>query len=226
MDENIIPEIIVPEDKAGFIDFDTFFSVPLIYGIKLKNLRIWDINLPTGNIVACDWIYAWDTFTKPFVEKVTPGKYPVHLCMAEVKEVGDLVAFAKIQFSDKPVAKWVVALNEYVWKDYDNDSYIIDSWMWCFMDEDTRKSFAKELLNAGDNGEDFAEIIEEESQTNENHDYYIYETEEDKNICIFMADYGEWGYVSSWWLDKDWNKVCLVTDFGLFDEEGFIGEWE
>jgi hypothetical protein len=68
--------------------------------------RLPDLWLPTGEIVAAD---DFIMERQPFTRRVRSGRYPVTIAIAAL--AGDeRIAFARVQFSDRPVTHWEMAL--------------------------------------------------------------------------------------------------------------------
>ena len=74
-----------------------------LYGITIGKLKI-----TSGYIVACDPGHI-DEYGIPFTQAFPKGEFPVQLAIAKV-ENEETIAFARISFSEEPVAKWEFAL--------------------------------------------------------------------------------------------------------------------
>ena len=74
--------------------------------VGVRVCRLPDLWLPSGQIVACDSFILDGT---PFTRRVKPGKYPLVLAIAIYTD-DERIAFAEIQFSQKPVAMWEMAI--------------------------------------------------------------------------------------------------------------------
>src|SRR5436190_24382743 len=68
--------------------------------------RLPDLWLPTGEIVAADGFIMQ---RQPFTRQVRPGRYPVMIAIAAFAD-DERIALAQVRFSDRPVARWEMAL--------------------------------------------------------------------------------------------------------------------
>lgn len=68
--------------------------------------RLPDLWLPTGEIVAAD---GFIMERQPFTRRVRPGRYPVTIAIAAFA-TDERIAFAQVRFSDRPIARWEMAL--------------------------------------------------------------------------------------------------------------------
>ena len=95
--------------------------------INLYGITIGKIKIVSGHIIACDPLHT-DEYGIPYTQVFPTGEFPVQLSIAQTGEE-DLIAFARINFSDEPVAKWELALLE-----GQNPIPVGDedySWFWC-----------------------------------------------------------------------------------------------
>src|SRR5687768_16430184 len=126
----------------------TFDLKSVLSNVNLEEIPIGELHLPTGKIIASDPFFIDNR--KPFKTKVSPGNYPVKLLMHKIGEDHYRVAFAKIQFADKPATHWTLALTENITdkeieglKQGEFFGYGVDAGLGCFTDLETRAIFTE-----------------------------------------------------------------------------------
>jgi len=68
--------------KLSLEDYNKYFERKIIDNIPLELLSLGELNLTTGQIIACDpLVCLYDSL--PFTRTVQPGKYPVTVCIAK-----------------------------------------------------------------------------------------------------------------------------------------------
>lgn len=190
----------------------------------LKCHNAGDLVLPTGKIVACD--PAVSPETPPFAICVVPDKYPVILSIARFCD-DQRVAYAMLKFSDEKPVRWGMALlpkpDSASLKDDEVYYYGVDSATGCFMDVEA----AQVLIENIDSDIYLDQITEEMDKT------YV-DTWSWANICLspstganiicFSTGLGDGAYTSYFGYDEKGDVLCLVTDFGLFEDKE-LGQW-
>jgi len=227
----------------GRTDFDaaftpgTVFQCPTRGRIRVRQVEIGDLVLPSGRVVACDppnlW---WDEDRVPFSRTAPPGKYPVILCLMATGEEGAVdqrVACAMVRFTAAKPAAWDLA----VWPGQDASTlpvgkffgYGVDAGMGCFIDKDALQALSKEDV------EEFfhQRLLGEMEKGGEYRDWanIVIDQQTGGNLVAFSSGYGDGAYASYWGVGAAGGLCCLVTDFAILVEslEGRstfqLGEW-
>lgn len=179
------------------------------------------INLPTGQLVACDPIITSDM--KPFTVAVPKGEAPVYV--HKERESG-CVAYIEIAFSNEPINRWEMALTEgQNLNDLGKEEifgYPVESGMGCFMDAATQEALNQlEADLFAKKGEDFEGIYAEFFH---NHffdtkgaiDQFAFlkpSSDISGTIFAFEAGYGEGFYASYIGYDAKGNVAKVMTEF-------------
>jgi len=188
----------------------------------ITQLKMGDLFLPTGKIIAYDPVIIFET--EPFTCVVPSGHYPVSLSVASMKDNGGLddkrVAMAMIKFSDKTPVRWQLAIiegQEDKLDDMGDDDFFgygVDSGTGGFIDA----SVAEELLASRkmDDEEFFNRISKDfDASYTDTFGYLLTDVIDsgEKNLACFSSGYGDGSYPSYFGYD-DSNEICrLVTDF-------------
>lgn len=183
--------------------------------IRLKIVEVGELNLPTGQICACDPLVCSE-YVDAFVKKVSPGKYCVRLSLAHI-ETDQRVAFAMLQFSEEPASNWELALipgqEEKQFKEGEIYGYPVDSGTGCFMD----KATAEVLSSKFDRDDKYYEkIIAEMDKT------YVTTwscanlvVSGNLNLICYSTGFGDGVYATYFGFGTGDEPVCLVTDFEI-----------
>lgn len=191
---------------------------------SLTLLSAGELNVPTGEIVACD------PFTNPerdaFTRKIPVGKYPVQLYFDKEEQT---IALAWLQISqEKPVTWEMAVLEDQAIADLKEDyyyGYSVDTGIGCFMDV-----LSADFLCAAQNmiaekmGDDFISYYDNviSDQMAQNQDLYTNHFpahDSELNIMMFSTGWGNGVFASYWGVDAAGNVVCLVTDFNILTDE-------
>jgi hypothetical protein len=182
--------------------------------------RIGHLELPTGRLAASDPLVEYAP--QPFDLRVAPGRYAVDLAVSEVG--GDQrVAFARVTFQDAPVHRWTMALvgeqDPATLGATEMFGYGVDAGTGCFMSPE-----AGELLDQRMRVEEkYFEQIIAEMETTYRHtwSWLVFQPEPTRNpnIAAFSSGYGDGIYASYVGWDEAGAPVCVVTDFGVIDED-------
>jgi hypothetical protein len=168
--------------------------------------------LPTGEIVACDPL--GDSFRKPFVITVSPGRYPVTLY---VSVPDNRIAMAMLRLNKTPTVSWEVALTP------GNDDaqmisgYPVDSGTGCFMDARAARALNRKMK---DNENYFERIISEMSGDRFSRFPFtnmMLTHKVPSNMIAFGTGVGDGLYASYFGRDEQGGVTCLVSDFQLLD---------
>ena len=212
--------------KTCHMEYSIFFEESAIEDIILVQQQIGTLQLPSGEIVACDPFFAYNP--QPFSRKVKPGAYPVEICLASTQPDDYKVALARILFSKNAVTSWERA-------DLKSNNaipifkYPVDNALGCFMDVETAKLFT-DICNRfykkhpfGNYYEDVLEAQFQQVANSPDEDgnwcNHTPDPNSQLNIIMFGSGYGNGIYPTYWGLDKEGEVVCLLTDFELFEED-------
>ena len=184
--------------------------------INLYGVTICKIKIASGHIIACDPLHT-NEYGKPYTQLFPTGEFPVQLSIAQTGDE-DMVAFARINFSDEPVAKWELALLEgqkpIPVADEDIHGFGIDGGIGIFVDEETKKALEKSKLI---DDELYNPLIKEMDKHYHNTWRYTVYNFGEHNLAAFTTGTGDGKYATYIGFDAN-GKVCrLVSDFGLFD---------
>jgi hypothetical protein len=172
--------------------------------------RLPDLWLPTGEIVAAD---GFIMERKPFTRRVRPGRYFVTIAIAALG--GDeRIAFAQVRFSDRPVARWEMAL--IAGQDVSTlqagyfFGYPVDSGTGCFADPQ-----AVELINGANDPEMtfFNEASAEMDKAYRHTRSWVHIETPKGSAALFSSGLGDGMYPSYFGLDETMEPAVLLTDF-------------
>lgn len=177
---------------------------------------IGELELPTGQLVACDPLVSCDA---PFTQAVPKGRYPLQLAIARIGD-DERVAFARIVFAPGPATRWEMALV----KGQDPATlgpdeffgYGVDSGTGGFMDAAALRSYEARRNQEGEAFDDqlFAELDKTYRHTRS---WYLLPTDAG-NVAFFSSGYGDGAYPSYFGYDANGKLVAVVTDFLLVSE--------
>lgn len=184
---------------------------------KPAQLTAWqlaDVFLPSGEIVACDGAILDEL---PFEWRVPPGRYPLTLLIATIKD-DERVAFAFVRFNAQPVVQWELATkpgqDRSTLKAGQIFGYGVDSGTGAFAD-------AKAIAAIVDDPEAMQRFVDDcgdEMQKCYRHTRSWAVAEgEFGSIAAFSSGYGDGFYASYFGLDASGAPAALVTDFGICD---------
>lgn len=182
--------------------------------IYLYGVTIGKIKITSGRIVACDPGHI-DEYGIPFTRDFPKGEFPVQLAIAKV-ENEEAIAFARINFSDEPVARWEFALQEGqkqipLGKE-DIHGYSVDLGIGMFSDQEASKAIDKSNLTDLD-----ADLYKEmEKHSHYKWRYAIYNFGQ-HNMAVFTSGLGDGYYATYVGLDAQGKPCRLLTDFTFFD---------
>src|SRR4051812_39875229 len=89
-------------------NYDRLRSERVIDEMEVECLRLTDLHVPTGELVATDPLVVPDL--EPFNRKVSPGVYPVDLYIARTPLFGWRVALAMLTFAAGTASRYELAL--------------------------------------------------------------------------------------------------------------------
>ncbi len=209
------------------VDYNIIFNNNAVEGIPVQLFEIGDLNVPTGKLVVCDPLAPYNI--KPLSRSVSIGKYPIKIYIAKTKDSGDRYAVAKLEFSNKRAAKWVLATRE--GEDINNlkenefFGFPVDAGVGGFMDyksflkyEDFADDFMKKTSTGNIYDDFFAKEFKKNAiDQNDPHDIGDWINfklpKSDLNITMFHSGYGDGFYPAYWGIDKNEDVTSLVIDF-------------
>jgi Protein of unknown function (DUF4241) len=198
--------------------------------------------VPTGRIVACDPFYCVDA--PAIVREVPLGRYPVLLALAQFARNGDeRIASAMLRLRVAAPVRWEPA----VWTrnsanaspDTDAeeeptdmktatdstpiaDAYCVDSGFGAFMDEAAIEALL-DHIEAEDDDDYLQRRLDALGPAGGPERFNIpLDEETGANILLFTSGWGDGKYPSFWGFVADGDPICLLTDFGVVDDAGFL----
>jgi hypothetical protein len=179
------------------------------YGVNIGKLKI-----PTGRIIACD-PYLIEEYGNAFTQVFPTGEFPMQLAIAKFDN-GEQLAFARIQFSDAPVAKWEVALlkdqKPVAVNSEKKHGYVVDAGLGIFMDEAAKAALDKNLLVQPESA--LYKEMEKHYHHRWRHAVYNFGNH---NLAAFSTGFGDGRYVTYIGFDDSGKPCRLVTDFEIVD---------
>jgi len=171
---------------------------------KITVTTIGELELPTGEIVACDPLIT-GLGRPPFSRKVKPGRYPVILLQVRTK-----IAVAALRFGTGLPVRWELATFARDRPSGYEFEFIVDDAVASFMD----KSF---LTIMSDNQEELDDYLADVACTIDR--FCIDSPIEGNpiNVAMFDTGYGDGAYWSFWGLDASGEPLLLMTDFEVLE---------
>ena len=187
--------------------------------VTLEQRELGLLNLPSGQIIACDPFIGG---VEPFEVTVNAGRYPVFIGTAQ-RDLGDdgdsIVAYALLRFSDEIPVQWQIA----TWPGDDMAlipegqiiGYGVDMATGCFMDSDAAQVLEAEFSA---NGVNYMRYLDNQLEKNGRiwADVTLNQTS-GLNVILFTSGFGDGVYASYWGYTADGQIACLVTDFGVLE---------
>ncbi|MES2892244.1 MAG: DUF4241 domain-containing protein [Bacteroidota bacterium] len=179
-----------------------------VYGITMGNLKI-----SSGYIVACDPGHI-DEYGIPFTQRFPTGEFPVQLAVAKLG-LDETIAFARIKFSEEPVAKWEFALQEgqvpIPVGGKEIYGYSVDLGVGIFIDKDASIAIDKTNLTNLD------DTVYKKMNNNYRNDWRFSMHEFGQhNLAVFSSGFGDGRYATYIGFDAAGKPCRLLTDFGFF----------
>ena len=189
------------------IDLDSYFTKKKIGEMEIDVLNIGEINLPTGEILACDPLVDLED-AKTFIQRVPTGKYPVKISVVPSKEYGDRYACVKVEFSkNKPVVYElaVTGVEENMDETKEDEFYGfgVDAGMGCVVDKKAQEEYIKY----------WEKLVEEEEADNPFDDIFDdLLAESAKKYPKYQREYGDW---ANWTIpNTDVNIPIFTSGWG------------
>ncbi len=182
------------------------------YGINIGKLKI-----SSGAVVACDPGHI-DEYGIPFTQVFPNGEFPVQLSIGKVADE-ETIAFARIFFSDAPVARWEFALQEgqspVPVGGNKMHGYSTDLGLGIFVDYAASKALDKTNLTRLD------AAMYKEMDKHYHHDWrYSMHSFGNHNLAVFSSGLGDGYYASYIGFDASGKPCRLLTDFNIIDWKG------
>lgn len=189
------------------IDLDSYFTEKKIGKMEVDILDIGEVNLPTGEILACDPLVDLED-AKTFIQRVSIGKYPVKISVVPSKEYGDRYACVKVEFSkNKPVVYElaVTGVEENMDEAKEDEFYGfgVDAGMGCVVDKKAQEEYIKY----------WGKLVEEEEADNPFDDIFDdLLVESAKKYPKYQREYGDW---ANWIIpNTDVNIPIFASGWG------------
>lgn len=209
------------------VDYNIIFDNKIVDGIPVEILEIGKLNVPTGRLVVCDPLVYYNI--KPFSKTVSIGKYPIKIYIAKTKESGDRYAIAKLEFSKKKAARWVLATKDEEdtgkLKKGEFFGFPVDAGLGGFMDYKAfleYENFSDDFMKKNPNGNIYDDVFAKEfkknainqDDPNDIGDWINFNLpNSDLNITMFQSGYGDGFYPVYWGIDENGEIASLVIDF-------------
>ena len=189
------------------IDLESYFKEKKIGEIEVDTLDIGELNLPSGEILACDPLVDLEC-AKPFIQKVPIGKYPIKIVVVPSREYGDRYACVKVEFSkNKPVVYELAVTGVEENMDEANEDefygFGVDAGMGCVVDKKAQEEYIKY----------WEKLVEEEEADNPFDDIFDdLLAESAKKYPKYQREYGDW---ANWTIpNTDVNIPIFASGWG------------
>lgn len=209
----------------SFDDGDTVTA--LGYDIVIRRRNVGLLDFPSGELIACDPLKYLET--EPFDVELKPGKYPVVLFIAELRDESR-VAYATLEVSNKDAVRWQRARlqeDEHSNLLHFDAGYPVDSSVGCFIDAYTAGVLMDYTHAVLPDEDEFKRALHYKfnrhrkqgyswANVNLGRDLKIVGAEE-LNLIAFETGFGPGLYETWIGFDED-DQVCrVVTDFQILD---------
>ena len=207
---------------TSWADPDSYFTGNMVGNTAVDAMDIGTVNFPSGRILACDPLIELED-RPPFMQTVSPGTYPVTICVMPSEKYGDRYACVKVTVSDAKPVRYDLAmigdedLNEDL-EDGDYFGFCVDAGMGCIADVETQKAFREYWAKRLEEDEDidpyndlFCDLLEESYNENPRYqrdggDWVNWTVPgTDLSIPIFASGWGDGVYPCYFGYDSDGN---------------------
>ena len=215
------------ENKEKFrckVDLESYFTQEKIGEMAVDILDIGEVNLPTGEILACDPLVELEE-AKAYIQKTPVGKYPVRIAVVPSEDYGDRYACVKVEFSKNTPVVYELAVTgeEEKMDEAAEDEYYgfgVDAGMGCVADKKSQDKYIKYWNKLEEDGEAdnpyddiFEELLSKSAQQFPKYqrtggnwaNWTIPGTE--LNIPIFASGWGDGYYPCYFGYDKE-EELC------------------
>lgn len=185
--------------------------------ITLWSRTIADLVIPSYRIVACDPFEC--TLATPFAYRVTPGRYPVVLALADFDRAADQrIAAAMLRLTDTEPVRWEPALVEGDGEAY-TSSFGVDSGLCALLSDEAAAVLTDRL---SDDADYLERAIEDQRGPlyTDGPEWFdvVLDPSTGLNIVICTSGWGDGVYCGYWGIDDEGNLAHLVVDLGVLDE--------
>ena len=149
------------------VDLESYFTEKKIGEMEVDTLEIGEVNLPTGEILACDPLVELGE-ARTYLQKTPIGKFPVKIAVVLSEDYGDRYACVKVEFNkNKPIVyELAVTGNEEGMDEAKEDEYYgfsVDAGMGCVADKKAQEEYSKYWKKLEEEGADnpYDDIFEE-----------------------------------------------------------------
>ena len=215
--------------KYSLTDYNQYFENSEIDNVPLVLLKLGDLNLSTGRIVACDPLVGlWDT--RAFSKSIPVGSYPVIASIAKTEQSGDRYAVVKLEFSKTRATKWELAISDgddvSQLKDEEYLGFPVDAGLGCYCDVETQEwydKWARDFMEKHPGGNIYDDFFAAEFKKNAIDaddpmdigdwlNFYL-PNKPNLNVIMFHSGYGDGAYPCYWGVTEDEELCSLVVDF-------------
>ena len=205
------------------IDLESYFTEKKIGKMEVDTLEIGEVNLPTGEILACDPLVELEE-ARTYLQKTPIGKFPVKIAVVLSEDYGDRYACVKVEFNkNKPVVyELAVTGNEEGMDEAKEDEYYgfgVDAGMGCVADKKAQEEYSRYWKKLEEEGADnpyddiFEELLEESFKKSPKYqrdcgdwaNFIIPDT--DLNIPVFASGWGD-GYYPCYFGYDEKGELC------------------
>ncbi|PJJ60536.1 DUF4241 domain-containing protein [Hymenobacter chitinivorans] len=171
-----------------------------------------NLPVPSGRIIATDPVAMRTT---AFTTEFPHGRFPVELAVARFRGA-ERVAFARIVFSAKPVARWELALipgqTPLLLHDSTYYGYSVDAGTALFIDADFMTGLGNQLNNQSTYEQLFIKSFEPSSPGKFYPTGFLYAAQSD-TLAAFTTGWGDGSYATYVGFDYQNHPCRLLTDF-------------
>lgn len=180
--------------------------------VVVRTRELGKLALPSGRVVACDPLSAFET--TPFAFAVPVGTHDVFAAIATFANGDRRVAAAMVRFSDREIRSWTLATRA----DQDASTlgpgqffgYGVDAGTGCFADASVAAELERPEI------QDW--LATELDRTYEPTWSHATFRRDDASVVAFSSGWGDGSYASFWGHDAAGNIVALATDFAVLVE--------
>jgi Protein of unknown function (DUF4241) len=193
------------------------FEVRELGALTFDVVRVGELEVPTGRIVACDPLVFPEA--SPFTRTIARGRHPVEIAIARVSADDGRCAAARLLARATPVTRWEPAMIEgEELAPGDLPGYGVDAGLGCFMDAACRHTFLAAQRSVKDNYYDDV-LARELDRKRFTVDWTLHVPDATKpdNVAIFSSGWGDGFYTTYVGLGESGEVVCLLTDFGIIE---------
>lgn len=189
-----------------------------------------ELNLPGGQIVACDVVGPCN-YSAHFTTAVAPGKYPAAAFIKNFNDGDRRTALAAVFFSAAKAARWELAVTSRAdpaeLKAGEFFGYPVDAGTGGFMSAEAAAYYEKSI-DWPSGGVVSRQLLNKFEEADKIKDYtpvinLVIDSKNDLNLIAVHSGYGDGYYPSYFGYDADGRICCLVTDFLIFDEKQAAG---